>query len=890
MFLTSWSSELLIPVVDADTGMSELIGPLNKRVPLSRKIPNSPFSYFYPDEKICILNWEKCRSSIQREVKETRQEQEAKGLPKDDSAELTNRLWLKRLQSPVEYEGVKYHGDWAWGSAAKEKQSIGLEKDLLYDGGDGLFLADAHYPYASRALIPNAMYGAGIYKDIRILFLPVGTEFAGHIIGDGMGLVADEDIVQMRSNSADIKLSRNASSSYLRDQRFNWGKIHKEAKPLIEKACKNLDTRDWELFLMDSDSGAYKKELIAIDEIMVRHPYIAMQIQNGLAQYLAEVATTVPLPGKTRLAVPAKGEEFVVPKGQYLMVRWPVDSWSSIQAVEVMDESPDLERVEAIKAVQYTLFNPNHMFAKGMAIRVPKDEMKGYDLVLCCEDAKVMTEGVNKMRKQCVRDGKYDYSAAAEFVFAITESFDEGTAAGIPHKLWKEQFGGDFDGDYLTVYDASNVPSMMEDVVTWPEATSFKIPKVFRDVSHRAEMLLDSMEMMTGFAVNVVSSTFCVAPDDRSVVAHVLGKDTVEELDRWCNVAIKVMTDGFKSSEIDLKKWRAVLAKAQSQLSDPTNGFGGMVPWPRWKRSSWAFRRGLPKFHDELNEKYVAFVNSPDGKNHRREDEWQSHIPITMYDSTIAQIYQVARPLIARHFNKVIVHGKDQFRIKEYIRVKQLSDFASWAEPCTEYEMDLAWELKSLFDDAVTKVRWKDVKYSVPAFKETWQRVCDEFAEKFESRMHAAWAAWRAFHHARSDLNSAAGVFLGFPEESKVIVNEKPGLDYMGDIMTLVVGVQHNVRETKDEYQTQLVDIDEVVRGNETRLVVLSVNSDFPMLLPVRIDGSLENQIGTIGKIEKSRADKGFSSPGPGRYLAKFKRMGASEGAYVVRLRRTTES
>lgn len=880
--LRVWRNELVLAVIDAATGKPTMVGPLNDLEPLSRSFPNTPFAYFFPDEDLVILNWQKVEAEVQTEVRETRRKQKERKQPVENLHELTMKVWMRRLEAAVSYEGKDYYGTYGWGSAAKEKQTLGLVKDLLYESR--LFPSDAHYPYASRCLIPNGLYGAGIFEGIKILLLPAGAVFAGHKCGDGVGFVANEDVELMRSEQPDITLDKVASQSYLSWQRMPWSLIEKEVKPLIKENLEQLGTRDWETVVMDeSESSAYKRALVDAEPKMRMHPYVAHHLKDSLGRYLAECATTVPLPGVTRVAVPSMGDDYVLPIGEHLVIRWPVDNWSSIQAIENTERTPEHDRIEKIATVQYTLTNPDKLFAKGMAIRIPKKDMKGYDLVLCCEDVKAMKSGLYKMRERARQNGQTTFSSREHFVFTITQSFAPGTAVGCPEEHWKKYFGGDFDGDFAAVFDASRVPSVQAVVNAFPEVDTFKIKKEYGRISNRSRMLWSSMHMMTGFAVNLVSSTFVVQPEDRWQVAQLLGFSTQEELDIWCNRAIKVMTDGFKSSKIDLNNWRSGMAAKQSKIANK-NAFGGVAPWPRWGRSKWAFRHGLPKFHSELPKDYREFVESEYGANHRREDEWRAHIPDSMYSSTIAQLYVYARPFIEPYFDA----KTGRFKLKDYIRIKPLSDFVIWANPVTEDDMVKGWALKEEWDEAVTRVNWLDMKHAVPAFKETWRRRCDKWAKQFESRRYACQVAWRAMHHARSTYASAAGVFTGFPDESMWVVTEKPGLSQQ-NIKTLVTGVNYNASETQRSYPAQLVDIIEDDRGTEVRLVVLSVDGRFPFLLSVTSDGRMRNQIGTIGKIEKSHEREGLQAPGVGRYLATFKMWGNSKGTYEVKLHRVDE-
>jgi len=209
---------------------------------------------------------------------------------------------------------------------------------------------------------------------------------------------------------------------------------------------------------------------------------------------------------------------------------------------------------------------------------------------------------------------------------------------------------------------------------------------------------------------------------------------------------------------VDLGKVNRQLCILQSNLR---RLLGTSAPWTKWP-NEWAFRRGVPEFYREGMD----------------ENQQASCIPV-LCDGTIAQICKLTLPSM-----------KAALEIRGIIKVKPLSSYRNWAFRVEKELLTQAHELQMEFNVRVSRVNWSDPEEITP-FHLWWQGRVREWARSVGvSEKTAACALWREAHSSRSEDSSAASVFIGFPEEAKWVIAEKPGKRDSG-VNTLLVGLNY---------------------------------------------------------------------------------------------------
>jgi hypothetical protein len=876
-----------VPVIDMSTGEERrVIGAKGEHVSVARAYWNTPYAELWKDEPIAILDWSTYgKKVIAPQVKTAKLDAEMAGATVEEGEKTRRRLWMRALATPIQFRGEELFGALGWGSGAKDLQSLGMSRDVLVDSG--LVKAHVHAVYTMRAILPNSRYGACRLPRANVRVVPSGTNWRGYQIEDGCSLVSRSVYDCARDEEVPlVGLNRPAKSSYLRDMRIDWSEVADEAIGLIHEKLRVLDTTtQWQTVLFDQGAGEYRRELAELDPVMMEHPYLTRVLERGVKEMLAELSSTIPLPGVVRVAVPIQEKGFVFPgeEGQLVIVRWPPDNWLNIRAVDtgLHVSTPDtLARVAGMEVAQATLFADKQMFAKGNLVVVDDELMDGYDFILTSDDIKMKTgTGVPNYRQSIAEKGPRT-ETYFDLYMCLTNAWAPGAAFGVDAERWKVS-GGDFDGDMCSAYRCDSAPVYWNAVAAMNErerdTASFKIRKVYAPLSERVKMLYNSFFSGIGVATNVVSTTFAVAPSDREVVAAALAFVSVHKLDLWCNTAIKVMTDGFKTM-IDLIMWLRIIMVKQSKL---TNLFKSIVPWAGWRRNEWAFLHGVPRYRSELPEDEHELART--SKTFRGSAYWRAQIPDEMAGCTVAQIYNIVRPWLESRYDEEL----EEFTLMDFIRVRPISQFANWAPEVEPGQQDLAWQLKDTYDAIRKGVNWSDHKVAVPAFKETWRRMVQMWVDRYFSgnRRIAAWAVWRAAHHSRAKYASAGMVFVGFPDEVREIVSEKPGL-MQNRVRTRVVGLDRNVIGlTLKLYGAATVDIVRMDWGGRSMVVMLAVG-EFPGLSPERRPYNAPSTlIGIVPTIEGKWARKGYQVPPLGRYLCKMKQAGGA-GTYIAKMTR----
>jgi hypothetical protein len=638
----------------------------------------------------------------------------------------------EELKVPVLAEGQTFYGWYGWGSAVKRGQTLGLTHDLLAQ--DAVLLKTAERAQkTSRMLLGQGLYG-GLKGTFNVMVVKRGTIVNGHPVDDGHGLIRRELAERGDSGLEKITLGK-ARQSYTFWQRIPWSDdLEAELKPIIDDTLVDAaNPANW--LYRKGAQWDERKALADLDESMIEHPYIAQALSRSSAEDFARVATTVDVPATVRVAVPTTAGRAVV-DGRCVLVRYPVDSNGSLQAVDEDPDQDDVERIAKMEVIQHTVASKDLM-ANG-CFGVVDELPEGVDLVLCVDDIKMGDRDVG------IR--------MVEGVVTFNQWYAPGCAVGVNSKWAKVRMGLDYDGDLVFVYDCSELPVLWQAVSDLTPGKTPKLEKTKSRLDARPKMIVNSMKNLVGFASNVASTTFAVA--DRDKLARDLGYKSESSLNAALNWFIKVGTDGFKTM-VDLGKVEQQLNILQSNLQ---RVLGKSVPWTKWP-NEWAFRRGVPAFYKEGMD----------------ENEAKNAVP-AFFDGTIAQICRLTLPSM-----------KAALEVRGLITVKPLSSFRDWAPRVSKDVAGQAHELQMEFNARVRRVNFTDGE-DILAFRRWWQ---DKLAAWTELPRETVCAAmWREAHNSRSEDASAASVFIGFPALVKWIISDKPGLDEDGTD-TLLVGLNY---------------------------------------------------------------------------------------------------
>ena len=686
----------------------------------------------------------------------------AQWLMPDQCSELVIVNWLfegaekpteVELQKPIQYNSKTYMGWWAWGSAIKRGYTIGMQHDWLRESGIAAKSEDGQR--AGRAILPNALYGAGI-GTLRVYLAKKGEQINGMPVEDGFGYTRKGIASKVRNTRSEIQLGQVRDSFHMA-QRLEWGgALAAETTPLInERLITMSDPLKW---LKESHMKADEKlALLEMQPRMALHPYIANGLSRSSQEIAARLATSIPMNGVYRVAVPSTVAT-VAFDGKVILGRYPMDSNSSERAIEGVNDQAEIDRIAELEVAQYTLVNKN-LFAKGDtgivddALLVIDGEQ--YDMALCNEDIKMAVEGVDAIRSK--------REIVDELYLGFTQVWAKGSAVGIGYSQWAKM-GGDFDGDGAVVVDCTERPALWNAVDAMPEGTSYKLPKsrsTWDQGDKRANMLVKSLQCATivGFATNVAATTF--AMQDRKWLARQLGYTTPEALDKVLNHLIKVGTDGFKS-DVDTEEAAKRCAHLQSAL---TKIIGKGAPWCSWNHDTYAFKHAVPAFIGE-------------GKGMTKEDV-RIGIPSVM-DGTIPQICKITLPSIEAF-------------LTIQIEAKPLSAFTNWAQDVSEELFAEAEKLQLAYNGRVKSTNFSDDN-SVGNFVSWWDGAVQAWIEQHPEigRANLAAALWRVAHSSRSANAGGGSVFTATPLHDEVMaIIAHPGLTR--DSRVVLTGLQYNL-------------------------------------------------------------------------------------------------
>lgn len=686
---------------------------------------------------------------------------------------------VDEIMSPVEYKGITYQGDMAWGSAVKRGRTIGLTHDLGVDFGFVKSTEDGQR--VQRWLFAQGINGGFKADSLKVKIVKPGKKFMGHLCEDGFGYISNRFREYISGDK--VKLGR-ARETYSFWQRIPFSeKLWDEFKPRVEKMIVDLSDPLALLYDWSHSSFDEKKALADIDTEMVQHPYVANALARSCSDMFFRSSTSLPAKGCFRVAAPTEYETAVLPghSGKLVMARYPIDSNSSIQAIVSDAEKSEMDRIANLEVVQYSIHS-DQLFSKGCLGIV--DDLGDYDIVLCSEDIKMGIDEINDLR----RLSEIELTNA---IVPFTTVYSKGSACGVNAKWAKDLLGLDHDGDMPVFVDCNKLPVLWDSVKSLKPGTSSKLHKTKSEItsSSRAEMIFKSMSNLVGFASNVASMSFVVK--DREALAQHMGFKSEETLNDRLNYFIKCGTDGFKTS-IDLVKIEKQVAALQNNLLKLIGG----APWCHWSGHADAFRRFVPP---------IAYDN---GQGHWADEEGKTmdknmaKLALKPYmDGTIGEISRRILPDIQNILNAPI-------------KTQPLTSFRRWATRVDEMIYASAAEIVQFHNARVKRVNWYDPE-SISAYKIVLRREVDAWlsAEGLD-RKTAACALWAVCHSSRSEDSSAACVFIAFPEECLWIIEKKPGLS--GDLNTVLTGLNFQLPGINNlSVDVDIVDV-EIIKSGKT--------------------------------------------------------------------------
>lgn len=736
------------------------------------------------------------------------------------------RPTVEELLQTVEYNGHKYYGCWAWGSAVKRGQTIGLTRDFPHKEGPVGMVEDGQR--VGRYLYAAGIFG-GFKGDLTIGIEKPHTQLPCGPVEDGFGYIK-------RSVAEKFATKQRVSLGTSRDnwtywQRLPWGKIQDEMTPVILDAT--ADASDPEKMLWAaSHSFQQKQELYAANPDMLEHPFVAAALNRSSQSYFARLCSSVHMGGQYRIAVPTTAETVCWPghHGKIALDRSPIDSYGSIQAVEVEPNPKEESRIANLEVIQVTIASRQFM-SKG-CLGIVDDDLLDYDIVVCSEDIKMVSSEIGTLTN--VR--KLPELVIKDAVIPFLMIWDSKSVAGVNAEWAKDRMGLDHDGDAVRLIDCAKYPKLWQAIRELPEGETPKLPKSKRLIAKedlRAEMIYKSMVNLVGQATNVAGTTFMI--EDRRLLAAQLGYKSVEALDNRLNFFIKVGTDGFKT-DVDQAAIAKEIAIVQDSLSKL---FGHSAPWTYWDGDQVAFCRDIPRIilaivkPDETKVRYFDIDGTPQEKRVAPSKSLRYMVyghdePVSLddrqlkiavwpeMDGTVAQIARIAIPFLQPNW-------------LESIPIRPLTGFRKWAPEVPELE-DAAEQVQFWFNARVTRVNWTDPK-AVAQFKADYFARLDEWKG---DRWQKACALWHVAHSSRGKDATGASVFLGFPEECLRIIAERPG-EQVKEIM--LTGLSYQLPQfTRGELKNiEVIDVTTIKGGKKIirRVIVGDVQGQVaPMITP----------------------------------------------------------
>jgi hypothetical protein len=444
----------------------------------------------------------------------------------------------------VIYAGKSWFGAHAWSSAVKRGQTIGLLNYFPATDGPVKLVEDGQR--VGRWLLGQGIFGGFKADTLRVGIYKPGRQTKAGPVEDGFGYIKKSLVDQFaRKERIELGTSRDNWTFW---QRLNWQDIRDEMIPLINKSLENVS--DPAKKLVDAPhSYDQKKSLYDANKGIIEHPFVAAALNRTAQLYFARLCSSVNLNGNYRTAVPTSAET----------ICWPGHSGNIIQAVHVAANAAEENRILSMEVAQITIATRDFM-TKGCVGIVPDELMGEYDILVCSEDIKMASAGVDKLRKE-------PYVDLENVVVPFIQIWSSKSLVGVNAKWAKNKMGLDHDGDAVRLVDCNELPCLWNSIRNLPEGETPKLPKSKRLLSEgdlRSEMIYKSMVNLVVQATNVSGSTFMVA--DRTLLAAQLGHTSVSALDARLNFFVKVVTDGFMT-DVDQAAVAKEIAILQTNMS-----------------------------------------------------------------------------------------------------------------------------------------------------------------------------------------------------------------------------------------------------------------------------------------------------------------------------------
>jgi len=709
----------------------------------TRIFVNTPLSHFYPEDMLAVVYW----------------------LSDKKKPDVT------MVQTPITVDGVSLMGDKMWGSAIKKGYGLLVQRD--YGLETGMFKHIRDGVRGNRWMLADGLYGAMVADGLKVKVVPEGAITGKRRLNsDGFGYISRTAADALWNGHDKIK-SNGSREAFQFWSQFPWEKIADEVVPYILQDM--LEVSDPASFAFNSNSPAIeeKRPFIEADDAMELHPYTTNAFGRDAADMYRRAAGTVKTNAHWKVAVPALCAEAVL-MVESIMYRFPIDDFAAVKLVAAAALAADeAKRIAEMEVVQFSLSGLD-FFASGCLGVLDDDEMEGADIILCSENIKLATD-----MKRAKAPGM---KVLDNIVLCATQWYAAGSAMGLNPEFWKKM-GGDFDGDLVFHFDVEqetrSFRSVAQAVSEFPETTTYKIKKSrfpIADEDRRAEMIVNNMNNIVGFASNVRETVFMV--DDQEDLARRLGFDDTAALFLKLNRYIKFGTDGFKTFALEDEGRAVTMNQLEKQLgvlqSNIITVLGMMAPETGWKRSDWAFRRDVPDVVEQ-------------GQEPPRDNDRKRLAVHPWMHGTVQEIAKIALPNI-------------KAAIGTPIESRPLTHYRPWAGEVDEGLYAAAHELQLKFNARIHRLNWQWSE-QVEAFKLWWRSEINDFiAETGYNRFDVARALWNVAHSTRSTAAGAGSIFMGMPEEALRIIREKPGRQSRKPAGVAMTGLTYNVENPLAEW------------------------------------------------------------------------------------------
>lgn len=774
-----------------------------------RLVKSPAWAKFFPNRKVYVVQVE--------------------GVPDD---KLSAEFFLK----PISIGGKVHRICRMWGSGVKEKRLFAVPDDMYPYLAMGWKVKAADGYRGGRALMSNAIYGAG-EGEITLQFQPMGWRLddTDHYVHDGHGLMRESFAKRIRFEGQKPIVLGDMNDSFQLTQVFTWEENKGWIVPFVAARLHKLqgDALEFAKLAM-CDEDAKLRLLEADPETMLQHPYLNYTLTRRARELAARLTTTIPFGSVYKIAVP--GPVFSE-SGLKMVHRFPIQMNGNVRIVDNGNDPEALRLNKAVaqwEVVQYTITS-KEMSLKGDFTIVPDHLMpEGVDAIPCSADVKMKNHDIR------IKDG--ESITLRDAYLGIVSWWGKGSAVMVPYDLIGKM-QGDFDGDGLGITPVTQ--EIADYVTSLPEQPVSKLPKNAVEYSDEAcaDMIyrscLSSKLVGLGSNLRTTYTGVTVSQEHRDRVSFMFGEPDPEKLEKRIGTIITFGTDGFKA-DVDVKTWLDSYNALQSAWGQRMFGV------TKWK-------------HDEnVWGKFYPTVNG--------EQPWD--VDMHTFQGTVAQIFKMTVDTVTQ-----------MIKARGHAASLSPAEFIEWAEP----QQDLAeWAA-----DKVQKYNLvaRRVAPHTKTGRESLTAWCVAARIKWaaEQPKHTQWqianAIWRAAHTKTNNSTSTSAAFTLYPEEALRIVATKPGItDARKEADAILIGLPRSVGEKnmQREYRNVPVRIVQVVRkGSSTSIKQAAM---IALEWPTDLAKAEDLPEGTLGLLTPEKP-----MPAEGEYVVTLTRIG-EQRAYAVAL------